>query len=442
MKENLTMLAPRKYLSAAGLLSIARKSFSRVSDRQVSPERPRAPTIPLVDCLMSGLAVFGLKSPSLLQFDNSIKQSNIAHNLKTLYGLQSIPSDTQMRTRLDVLEPQMLRKAFTSIFAMAQRGKALEDYVYYEGHYLLSLDGTGQYNSEKVQCENCCVKHHRNGKVSYYHQMLGAVIVHPKRKIVIPLAPEPITKQDGATKNDCERNAAKRLLTHIRTEHPHLKFIVIEDGLSSNAPHIELIKSLKMRFILGVKPDDHKYLFDWVKHSACTEYEEIDIDGVKHRYRFINDVPLNEAREDVRVNFLEYWEEKPDGRIQHFSWVTDITLHQLNVKHIMRGGRARWKIENETFNTLKNQGYNFEHNYGHGNKNLCSVFTLLMMLAFLIDQIQELCCALYKAVRLTRTKNILFAEIRFLFEYYAWSNWVDLFTAMVNIKNRTRPPPS
>ena len=311
MKENLTMLAPRKYLSAAGLLSIARKSFSRVSDRQVSPERPRAPTIPLVDCLMSGLAVFGLKSPSLLQFDNSIKQSNIAHNLKTLYGLQSIPSDTQMRTRLDV-----------------------------------------------------------------------------------------------------------------------------------NAPHIELIKSLKMRFILGVKPDDHKYLFDWVKHSACTEYEEIDIDGVKHRYRFINDVPLNEAREDVRVNFLEYWEEKPDGRIQHFSWVTDITLHQLNVKHIMRGGRARWKIENETFNTLKNQGYNFEHNYGHGNKNLCSVFTLLMMLAFLIDQIQELCCALYKAVRLTRTKNILFAEIRFLFEYYAWSNWVDLFTAMVNIKNRTRPPPS
>ena len=139
---------------------------------------------------------------------------------------------------------------------------------------------------------------------------------------------------------------------------------------------------------------------------------------------------------------MEYWEEKPDGRIQHFSWVTDITLHQLNVKHIMRGGRARWKIENETFNTLKNQGYNFEHNYGHGNKNLCSVFTLLMMLAFLIDQVQELCCALYKAARLNRTKNNFFAEIRFLFDYFAWSNWAELFAAMIDIKNKTQAAPS
>ena len=436
------MLTPRKYLSATGLLSIARKSFSRVSDRQLSQECQRTPTIALVDCLMSGLAVFSLKWPSLLQFDNEVKRLTIEHNIKTLYAVQAIPSDTQMRTRLDVIDPPLLRKAFNSIFAMAQRGKVLEEYVYYEGHYLLSLDGTGQYHSEKVHCENCCVKRHRNGKISYYHQMLGAVIVHPKRKIVIPLAPEPITKQDGATKNDCERNAAKRLLTQIRTEHPHLKCIIVEDALSSNAPHIELIRSLNMRFILGVKPDDHKYLFDWVKHSNCTEHEEIDIQGIKHRYRFINNVPLNEAREDVQVNFLEYWEEKPNGKIQHFSWVTDMALHQHNLKHIMRGGRARWKIENETFNTLKNQGYHFEHNYGHGTKNLCSVFTMLMMLAFLIDQVQELCCALYKGARLTRLKINFFAEIRFLFRYHDWSHWVDLFTTMININNRTRSPPS
>ena len=66
---------------------------------------------------------------------------------------------------------------------------------------------------------------------------------------------------------------------------------------------------------------------------------------------------------------------------------------------MVRGGRARWKIENETFNTLKNQGYQFGHNFGHGKQNLSTIFVMLMMLAFLVDQTQELCCPLFQAVR-------------------------------------------
>ena len=75
-------------------------------------------------------------------------------------------------------------------------------------------------------------------------------------------------------------------------------------------------------------------------------------------------------------------------------------VNKRNVFRLMRGGRARWKIENETFNTLKNQGYNFEHNYGHGEQNLSVVFAMLMMLAFLVDQTQQLCCALFRAALL------------------------------------------
>ena len=70
----------------------------------------------------------------------------------------------------------------------------------------------------------------------------------------------------------------------------------------------------------------------------------------------------------------------------HFSWVTDFTITKDNMFKIMRGGRARWEIANETFNTLKNQGYNFGHNYGLGKKNLSMIFVMLMMLAFLVDQ--------------------------------------------------------
>lgn len=101
--------------------------------------------------------------------------------------------------------------------------------------------------------------------MTYQHQMLGAVIVHPDLKEVIPLAPEPIQKQDGATKNDCERNAAKRLLPKIRRQHPHLKFIVIEDGLASNGPHVRDLIDNGMHFILGVKPGDHAFLFEQVE---------------------------------------------------------------------------------------------------------------------------------------------------------------------------------
>lgn len=422
----------RKHLSINGLLATVRTSFLKMPKENASRSDRK---ISLADCLMSGLAVFGLKFPSLLKFDDEKNDPPIKKNLSTLYGVENVPSDTYLRERLDSVLPTHLRGAFNKIFALLQRGKALEAYSYLNGGYLLSIDGTGQYSSENVHCAECCEKHHRNGKVSYYHQMLGAVIVHPKKSIVIPLAPEPITKQDGSNKNDCERNAAKRLLENVRREHPHLKLIVIEDGLSSNGPHIKLLNALDMRFILGAKSEDHRFLFDWVAAEKCQEFEEIDQAGVKHRYRFINSVPLNDTHFDLKVNFLEYWETKSNGKIQHFSWVTDIEITKETVELIMRGGRARWRIENETFNTLKNQGYNFEHNYGHGNKHLCSVFTMLMMLSFLIDQAQSLGCQLFRAARVkARTLRDLWHEMRMLCKYFVWHSWEDLYTSIASAK--------
>ena len=156
-----------------------------------------------------------------------------------------------------------LRKPFTQLLSALQRGKGLEGFATLNGHYLLSIDGTGFFSSSKVHCEHCCEKHHRDGRITYYHQMLSAVLVNPDEREVFPLAPEPILKQDGNSKNGCERNAAKRLLEQIRREHPHMKFIVVEDDLASNAPHIRLLENLNLRYILGAKETDHTFLFDW-----------------------------------------------------------------------------------------------------------------------------------------------------------------------------------
>jgi len=189
---------------------------------------------------------------------------------------------------------------------------------------------------------------------------LGAALIHPDRREVLPLMPEPIIKQDGTEKNDCERHAAKRLIVKLRQDHPHLKLIVTEDSLSSNAPHIHVLHEHHLHDILGVKEGDHASLFEQVataeQAGRVTYYERDDATtGLRHRFRFASDIPLNASHADLRVNFLECWEWDGD-QVHHFSWVTDLRMTKGTVYQLMRGGRARWRIENETCNTLKNQG--------------------------------------------------------------------------------------
>ena len=417
----------RKTLSAPGLLREVRTGFDRIEDAVAGRG------LNLTDCLMSGLAIFGLKYASLLQFDRDARhKALIRSNLKSLYGIARAPSDTALRERLDEVDPGVLRRAFKRVFAALQRGKGLEGFTCLGGHYLLSVDGTGYFSSSKVHCDRCCEKRHRDGRTTYYHQLLGAVLVHPEQREVFPLAPEPILKGDGARKNDCERNAAKRLLADVRREHPHLKLIVVEDALASNGPHIELLKQLDMRFILGAKPGDHAHLFQWVETTPGTEVVEMtDADGVRHRFRYLNGAPLNDANFELEVNFLEYWEFKPNGKERHFSWVTDLPVDESNVMDLMRAGRARWRIENETFNTLKNQGYNFEHNFGHGENRLSTVFAYLMMLAFLIDQIQQRCCRLFCAAQAKAERPRYFWEqLRALFLQWVLPDWDTLYRSL------------
>jgi hypothetical protein len=378
------------------------------------------PTIRLHDVLMSGFAMMALKDPSLLAFER--RRIVEEHNLRSVFHIKDIPCDTQMRTRLDVVDPDWLRPAYRALFRKAQRGKALEKMVFMEGCYLIALDGTGYFSSEKLFSPFCLVKScSKSGKTIYHLQALGAAMVHPDSRTVIPLAPEPICKQDGETKNDCERNGARRWLGNFRKDHPHLKVIITEDALSPNAPHIRDILAAGCHFILGVKEDDHKYLFDClnatVEAGKAIEHDLPDPQNpdVHHFFRFTSGLPLNESNKDILVNVVEYWEEggkKP----RYFSWVTDLTITKDNVYDIMRGGRTRWKVENETFNTLKNQGYHLEHNFGLGEKYLSLTFFSLMMLAFLVDQLQERCCALYREIRKKRgSKKELFETIRGVF---------------------------
>ena len=191
--------------------------------------------------------------------------------------------------------------------------------------------------------------------MGYYHQLLAAVLVHPDQKQVLPLLPEAITHQDGENKNDCELNASKRLVQQLRKAFPNWPIRVVEDSLFANGPHIKLLKELNIGYIISVKPDGQESLFEEVRNrilkNQCEEFEELGKDQILRGYRWISDISLNKSHPDIRVNFLDYWEMR-DGEEFNFSWITDIQLAQSNVELVRKGGRSRWHIENQTFNTL------------------------------------------------------------------------------------------
>ena len=424
----------RRNLSADAINRAVYRTLEEVFDHRCQKDV----RIPLSDALMSGYAMFQLKDPSLLSFQRRCEDEAKLENLKTVYGIKQVPAYSSMTDILDPVDPDLLRPAFLEPFRALQRGKALEQMTFLGGHYLVALDGSGSFASSKIQSKSCQTKtNKKTGEVTYYQQVLGAAIVHPDRKEVIPLAPEMVTPQDGTSKNDCERNAAKRWLPKFRKDHPHLKVIIVEDALSSNAPHIRDLQEHNMRYILGVKPGDHEFLYSQI-HSAYANngIKEIRLTDPKdpkktHLFHFINGVPLNKSNPDLLVNFVAYTEITPT-KTREFNWITDIEITPENIFDIMRAGRARWRIENETFNTLKNQGYHFEHNFGLGKKHLSEIYVHLMMLAFLVDQAQQLACPLFQAVlKKMKVKKAVWEEMRSLFNTYIVDSMETIFTALL-----------
>lgn len=370
-------MQPKKYLSFSNLRKIISKRVLQIED----PRREGSVVHSIHDCCLSGFAMMFFQDPSVLAFQKRLQDDGHKNNLQTIFGVGSIPKATQLRDVIDLIPPSSFDPIFSDFFRLLQRGKQLKKFQFYKKKYLISIDGTQYFTSANLSCNGCLHKtSKKTGKTTYYHQFLGASIVHPDQRQVIPLAPEPIQNTDGNSKQDCERNAGKRLIQKIRKAHPKLDIIITGDDLYSNQPFIDELQSNRMSFILVAKSGNHKFLFNHInnmKHKIQT-LEFHDDKGRKHIYRWINNVPLNGTARARNVNFFDCT-IMADGKTKFYSsWVTDITVNQHNVKILVVGGRCRWKIENEYFNTLKNQGYNAEHNYGHGQQYASFNFLLFI----------------------------------------------------------------
>ena len=390
----------KKHLGFTALRAAISECFRQIKD----PRQAEKVDHCLHDVLMSGFAMMFFQDPSLLAFQRRLEEKAHTNNLSTFFDIDSIPKDTQMRDVIDSIPTEVFGGIFSSFLHHLQRGRQLCRYQFLNGKYLVPLDGSEYFSSNKISCPSCLKTKSGKKTIRYHHQILQAVIVHPDIRQVIPLFPEPIQNSDGSTKQDCEINAGKRILGKIKKAHPKLDLIITGDDLYSKQPFLDTLKENGMSYILVVKPSDHKILFEWVGEitamGSAGHLEVVDKKGKCHKYHWVNDVPLNGTANADQVNFFQYWIIDKNGKTTyHNSWVSDIVVSKDNVQALVKGGRARWKVENETFNTLKNQGYHIEHNYGHGKQHLSMNFFVSNLLAFFVHQILELCDHSYQRCR-------------------------------------------
>jgi len=425
-------------LQFPALLRCLAEHLDRITDTRQSAKVRYA----LRDCYLSGFAMFYLQDPSLLEFQRRFQQTIQANNLTTVFGVGQIPVDSQLRELIDRHPHQALSDVYPLLLGRLADSGMLRRFQFLPDQYLLTLDGSQYFGSSHLECPRCLVKEHKDGRREYSHQILQATVVHPDMRQVIPLAPEFIANEDGHDKQDCEINAAKRLIVRLRDSGERLPYIIVGDGLYSKQPFIKHLmdEPQRLHFLLVAKPADHKDLFANVaglrRGRLLHRKEHRDKQGRLHRYEWVNDIPLNADPKSPTVNFLEYTIVAEDGtKSYHNSWVTDLPLDQENVQWITRGGRARWKIENESFNTLKNQGYHLEHNFGHGRQYLSEALFLLNLLAFFFHQIFELTDELYQQARARfSARREYWNAIRNSFRLFLFKTWDEV------LERITSPP--
>jgi hypothetical protein len=395
----------------------------------------------LVDAALGAFAVFFTQSPSFLAYQRDMHARKGQSNAHTLFGLQEIPTDNQIRTLLDPVSPERLVPLFHWGLTLVEQTQRLAAFRSWQKRLLVVLDGTQYFSSQKISCPNCSTQTHGNGILAYSHRMLTPVIVAPGQEKVLPLPPEFIVPQDGHAKQDCENAAAKRWLRQYAKSYRAYGMTILGDDLYSNHPICEILVEEQIPFILVCKPDSHPTLYEELARRELGK----DLHQVTHRhhtpqglvrytYRYAAQLPLRATADAIAVNWCELTITTEHGqRLYQNAFVTQEPITQKNVAQIVTAGRTRWKVENENNNTLKTKGYHLEHNFGHGKEHLASLLATFNLLAFLLHTLLDLLDAQHRLLRQTLvSRKTFFDDLRALTRYICFASWAHLLEFMLH----------
>ena len=392
---------------------------------------------------MAAFSVFFMQSPSFLAHQQRLLEGHGRSNAESLFGLTRIPSDNHIRAMLDPAAPALLYPAFAGMLNELELSGGLGAFHRLGDHLLIALDGTEYFCSGNIHCAQCSKRLRSNGKTEYYHAMLGATLVAPRHNHVVPLEPAFIAPQDGTEKQDCESRAARRWLAAHGPQYARLKPIYLGDDLFSNQPICEAVRAVDGHFLFVCKPASHPLIQEYVTGVALPTHTvrvKRGREWVTHRFRWLTQVPLRDGKDALTVNWLEIEIRNPAGQVTYRnSFITDLPIERDTVAELAACGRARWKIENETFNVLKCGGYNLEHNFGHGKDTLASVLVVLNLLAFAYHTVASLAVLAWRAAVAAKGATYRFFEhLRTITAYVVFQDWTHLLNSIAAAA--IRPP--
>jgi len=390
------------------------------------------------DAVNSAFAAFFFQFPSLLRYMREMQEQEKRDNVQSLFDVQGIPSDNQIRNIADGIAPEEISPVFNETLKAAQGTEIIKEYRVLDEGVLLAIDGVWYFSSENIHCPHCLTKKttEKDGEeqTTYYHAAVAAAAVKPGSNKVLPAAPEIIRNSGGEKKQDCELAAGKRWLEAHAAEYAWLKPTLLGDDLYSNRPFCEEIVRQGWSFIFTCKEESHKWLTETVANSCLHEVKEEKWDPrkkkrVAYTWKYLNGVPIRyDERNQFMVNYFSF-EIKAEGAKKPSysnSWITNKTITDNNVAYLAECGRARWKIENEHRNVLKNRGYNLEHNFGHGDSHAADLFFLLNLLALQFHTILEYCDLEYQLTYSAFSVRAAFFEaLRVLIRRRYFNSWPE-----------------
>ena len=395
----------------------------------------------MADIALAAFSVFFTQCPSFLSYQQGMERARGRNNARSLFQLERIPSDNHIRQTLDPIAPQHLFSLFDELHqAFAQTG-LLEQMRAVEQTRLIALDATWYFSSQNLCCPNCSRVQHADGQTTHFHSAITPVIVSPGHSQVVPLRPEFITPQDGQVKQDCEINAAKRWLAAHAERYATGNATLLGDDLYAHQPFCRQVLLYGFHFLLTCKPASHATLHQWIEGLEAgrpLQNLKLRVKGKSNRwehhlYRWANGVPLTDGDDALKVNWCEVTITDAEGKVRYQnSLITDWEISADNVAGLVAAGRARWKIENESNNVLKNRGYHLEHNFGHGKKHLSSLLVTMNLLAFGLHTLLELADGNYRQIRATLgARRRFFQHLEALTSYLHFENWERLMDFMM-----------
>jgi len=213
------------------------------------------------------------------------------------------------------------------------------------------------------------------------------------------------------------------------------------DDLYCHQPFCETVKQQQMDFLFVCKPDSHALLYEWVADFTRTgevrTLENSRWNGkqrLTERYRYISQVPLRDSDDALLVNGCQVTiTNAKQELVYRNAWATSHAIDEDNGGQIVAAGRARWKVENENNNVLKNHGYHFNHNVAHGKQHLSNFLATLDLLAFLAHTALEWLDEAYRVVRSSApSRRTFFENLRTLLQFIPFDNWQHLMQFMLN----------